>query len=188
MAVRAGLEIASKTRGVSSSHKRRKRLGTCLRHLPANPCAAIAWRTGFILGVLLLSVALVACGESSQDKAKAEVCDARAEISKQINKLQGLTPSSNAITEAKSGFEVIGRELKKIKDAQPDLASARKEQVEPAMKTFESELGTIASSVLAGISSGGVESALKAQAPKLKSALSALANSYKQALAPINCS
>jgi Tfp pilus assembly protein PilP len=141
-----------------------------------------------MLGVLLVSVLLVACGESSQDKAKTEVCDARTEISKQITKLQGLTPSSNAVNEAKGGLKVIGEELKKIKDAQHNLAPARKEQVEPATKAFESELKTIAASVEAIISSGDVESALKAAGQKLKSALGALATSYRHALAPINCS
>ena len=141
-----------------------------------------------MLGALFVSVSLVACGESSQEKANKDVCSARTEISKQITKLQGLTPSSNAVDEAKSGLKVIGDELRKIKDAQHDLAPARKEQVEPATKTFESELKTIATSVAATIPSGGVESALKAAGPKLKSALSALADSYKHALGPINCS
>lgn len=141
-----------------------------------------------MLGVLLISISLVACGESSQDKAQKEVCSARTEISKQISKLQGLTLSSTAVEEAKSGLESIGEELRKIKDAQHDLAPARKEQVEPATKAFESELKTIAAGVASSISSGGVESALKAAGPKLKSALTALANSYKHALAPIGCS
>ena len=140
-----------------------------------------------MLGALLISMTLVACGESAQDKAKREVCGARTEISKQITKLQALTPSSSAVNEAKSSLEVISKELKKIKDAQHDLAPARREQVEPATKTFESELKAIASSVAASLS-GGLESALKNAGAQLKSALSKLANSYKQSLAPISCS
>jgi hypothetical protein len=150
--------------------------------------AQAARRKALTLGAMLISMTLVACGESSQDKAKKDVCGARTEISKQITKLQGLTPTSNAVNEAKSSLEVIGTELRKIKDAQHNLAPARKEQVEPATKAFESELKVIASSVAASISSGGVESALKGAAPQLKTALSKLANSYKQTLGPINCS
>ena len=95
-----------------------------------------ARRTLSVLGALFVSVSLVACGESSQEKANKDVCSARTELSKQITKLQGLTPSSSAVDEAKSGPKVIGDELRKIKDAQHDLAPARKEQVEPATKTF----------------------------------------------------
>ena len=138
--------------------------------------------------VLLSAVTLAACGESSQDKAKADVCAARNEISKQITKLQGLTLSSNAVNEAKKSFEVIGQELGKIKDAQEDLEPARKEQVEAATKKFEGQLKTISSEVTSGLSPGNLQAALTAAEPKVKSALNTLASGYRQALAPINCS
>ena len=137
---------------------------------------------------LLICVSLAACGESKQEKAQKTVCNARAEISKQITKLQTLTPSATAIEEAKSGVKVIGDELKKIKEAQGDLAPARKEQVEPAVKVFDAELKSIAANVATNIPSGGLESALKAVGPRLKASLNALAASYRRALAPINCS
>jgi Tfp pilus assembly protein PilP len=140
-------------------------------------------------GAVLISVcALAACGESAQDKAKADVCAARTEISKQITKLQGLTLSSSAVNEAKSSVELIGKELKKMKDAQPNLDSARKQQVGAATKTFEDEFKKIASEVTSTVSSGSLSSSLAAAGPKLKSAVTALASSYRQALAPINCS
>jgi len=149
----------------------------------------ISRRRASVFGALLLSVAtFAACGESAQDKAKADVCSARSEISKQITKLQGLTISANVVDEAKGSLEAIGKELKKIKDAQGDLAPARKEQVEPATKTFETELKTITSEVVSTVSSGSVESALTGAGPKIKSALSKLAGAYTQALAPISCS
>ena len=138
--------------------------------------------------VLLSAVILVACGESSQDKAKADVCAARSEISEQITKLQGLTLSSNAVNEIKSSFEKIDEELTKIKDAQGDLEPARKERVEAATKKFEGQLKTIASEVTSGLSPSNLPAALTAAAPKVKSALKTLANDYRQALAPISCS
>ena len=58
------------------------------------------------------------------------MCAARNEISKQITKLQGLTFSSSTVTEAKAGFEAIGKDLTKIKNEQSALASPRKEQVQ----------------------------------------------------------
>ena len=71
--------------------------------------------------VLLSAMALAACGESAQDKAKAEICTARDEISKQVTKLQGLTISSNTGQEVKGSVEAIGDQLKKIKNAESDL-------------------------------------------------------------------
>src|SRR5262245_66129916 len=88
--------------------------------------------------VLAGTLALAACGESKQEKAIAQVCSARGEIKKQITKLEGLTISSNTVNEAKPSFEAIGTQLTKIRDAQPDLEPKRKEQIEPATKTFSS--------------------------------------------------
>ncbi len=138
---------------------------------------------------LLLSVAaFAACGESAQEKATAQVCKARSDISAQITKLQGLTFSSSTITEAKAGFEAIGKDLTKIKDEQPALAPARKEQVEKATSTFETELSSIAAGLVSSLGSGNIEAQLKSAGPQLKSALSTLAADYRQALAPISCS
>ena len=149
----------------------------------------ISRRKVSVLGALLLSVVtFAACGESAQDKAKADVCAARGEISKEVTKLQGLTLSSNALAEVKSSLEVIHKELTKIKDAQPDLEPARKEQVEAATKSFETELKTIASEVGSSLPSGNLESALTAAGPKIRPALSKLAGDYRQALGTINCS
>ena len=44
-----------------------------------------------LLLVLIAALALGACGESKEDKAKSTVCDARADIGKQVDKLKGLT-------------------------------------------------------------------------------------------------
>jgi hypothetical protein len=140
-----------------------------------------------VAAVLLGTLALAACGESSQEKAMAQVCSARNEISKQVTKLEGLTISTNTLNEAKASFEAIGNDLTKIKNAQPNLAPARKEQIQSATNTFQSQLNAIASGVASGLTSGSIESALKNAAPQLKSALSKLATDYKQALAPISC-
>jgi hypothetical protein len=138
----------------------------------------------FALAALGLSaLAVAACGESSQEKAKAQVCSARADISKRITKLGELTLSSNLPSEIKSGAEAIGKDLTKIKDEQDKLAPARKEQVQSATRTFESQV----SSTVSGLLSTKSLSLSNAEA-QLKSAASQLASSYKGALAPINCS
>jgi hypothetical protein len=138
--------------------------------------------------VLLSVIAFSACGESAQDKAKAQVCSARADINKQIAKLAGLSISTSFVTEGKAGFEAIAADLKKIKEAQPNLEPARKEQVEAATKGFEAQLNTITAGVAAKLGSGNPLSALSSAGPELKSAVTQLASDYKQALAPISCS
>jgi hypothetical protein len=130
----------------------------------------------------LLSVfALASCGESSQEKAKAEVCKARADISTQVKKLGELTLSPSVLTEAKSGVEAIGKDLTMIKNAQPDLEPARREQVEAATRTFESQANAILSEVTSKPSLSKLET-------QLKSSLKQLAAGYEKALAPLNCS
>jgi len=134
------------------------------------------------------SLALVACGESAQEKAAKNVCSSREEINKQITKLEGLTISSSTVTEAKTAFEAIGKDLTKIEDEQPNLAPARKEQVEKATQTFASQLSTIAGGLVTSLGVGNLEAELKSAQPQLRAALSQLGTDYKQALAPISCS
>jgi len=142
-----------------------------------------------VAATLAMSAAgLVACGESAQEKAKAEVCAARKSISEQVTKLEGLTISTNTLTEAKTGFETIGKELTKIKNAQPNLEPARREQVEAATKTFQAQLSSLVSGIASSLGSGSLSSALTNAEPKLKAALTQLGNDYKSALEPISCS
>jgi hypothetical protein len=138
-------------------------------------------RSFAIVATLLSAAALAACGESAEDKAKAQVCDARADISKQISTLTTLPISTSVLTEAKAGIETIGKDLKKIKDAQPDLQPGRKEQVEKATEAFGKQLNSTLSGVTSGLS-------LSNAGTQVKTALTQLGDSYTQTLAPINCS
>lgn len=148
----------------------------------------LASRGFWSVGALLLSAALFAgCGESAQEKATAQVCSSRNTISKEVQKLQGLTPSSSAADEAKKSLETISDELKKIRDAQSDLASPRKEQVEAATSTFGADLKTIGLEVAASLPSGNTEAAVAAATPKLKASAEKLGADYRQALGPISC-
>ena len=140
------------------------------------------------IGALLLSAAtFAACGESAQEKATAQVCSSRSTISKEVQKLQGLTLSSSAADEAKKSLETISDELKKMRDSQSDLAPARKEQVEAATDRFGADLKAIGREVAVSLPSGNVEAALAAAAPKLKASSERLAADYRQALGPISC-
>ncbi len=134
-----------------------------------------------IVALLLGVLVLAGCGESSQEKAKAQVCTARSDISKQVRMLSELTLSTSIITQAKTGLEAIGSDLMKIKDAQPNLEPARKEQIEVATHTFETQVTSIITGLASNPSLSNVEK-------QLKSSLSQYAKSFEQALAPVDCS
>ncbi len=134
-----------------------------------------------VIASLLSVLVLASCGESSQEKAKAQVCEARADISKQVKALSELTLSLNVLSEAKTGVEAIGKDLTKIKDAQPNLEPARKEQVQAATHTFEAQINSILSELTSKPSLSKLET-------QLKSSLTQLASGYEKALAPLNCS
>jgi hypothetical protein len=130
---------------------------------------------------LLSALVLAACGESKEDKAVKSVCSARADISKQISHLKSLTPTTATVEDVQSSLSAIGAALGKIKDAQGDLRGDRKQQVQNANQTFESQLKSITSSAVKSLSLGDAKT-------QLASALQQLESAYKQALAPIDCS
>lgn len=134
-----------------------------------------------VLALVLSALAFAACGESSQEKAKAQVCDARANISKEVTTLTGLTITTASVSQVKTSVEAISGDLTKIKDAQANLDPARKEQVQNATTTFASEVTKIVSGLASNLSLSNAEA-------HLKSAVSELAASYKKTLAPVNCS
>lgn len=134
-----------------------------------------------ILAVLLAGLVLAGCGESSQEKATAQVCSARSDIQKQVKTLGELTLSTSILSQAKAGLEAITSDLGKIKDAQPDLEPARRQQVETATHTLEGQVSSIITGFVSNPSLSSVEK-------QLKSSLTQYAKSFEKALAPINCS
>jgi hypothetical protein len=138
-------------------------------------------KTSLIAALSLGVLALMGCGESSQEKAKAQVCAARSDISKQVQMLSELTLSTNILTQAKNGLEAIGSDVTKIKDAQPNLEPARKQQIATATDTFASQVASIITGL---VSNPSLSSAEK----QLKSSLSQYVKSFEEALAPLDCS
>lgn len=139
--------------------------------------------------VLAAPLGLAACGESSQEKARKQVCAASSEISKQLTKLEALPINTSFPTEAVTSLETIAKSLKEVKDAAPDLEPARKEEVEAGTKAFLTQIGTITATLAAtAIKSGDTEAALKAAEPKIKTAENQLKADYKQAFAALKCS
>jgi ribosomal 50S subunit-associated protein YjgA (DUF615 family) len=128
-----------------------------------------------LLGVLVLA----GCGESSEEKA--QVCTAKSDIQKQVTMLSELTLSTSILTQAKDGLEAIAADLTKIKDAQPNLESARKRQIEAATPTFEAQVTSVITGLVTNPSISNAEK-------QLKSSLTQDAKSFEKVLAPVNCS
>jgi hypothetical protein len=138
-------------------------------------------RRAIALALSAASLLLAACGESDEDKAKTQVCDARADIKKHVDDLNGLTITSASVDEIQQDLQAIGDDLTKISDAQGDLAPDRKEQVEAANKAFRSEVQATAKRVVSGLTAGDAQA-------QLESAVGALVTGYKKAFAPVDCS
>lgn len=133
--------------------------------------------------LLLMAAALVltACGESEQEKAQNQVCDARADIRKEVDELSGLTLSTATVDGVTSSLQSIRSSLGKIKDAQSNLDGERKQQVQEANQQFEAEVRTIVQSL-------GSSMSLSEGATQVKDATTKLADSYRQTLGRVDCS
>jgi chemotaxis response regulator CheB len=144
---------------------------------------------GKLAGIAALSVialGLAACGESSEEKAKKQVCAATSEIKKQVQKLETLAISSSFLTEVKTSGEAIGKSANEIKSAAPNLAAANKQEFEAATRKFQIELGSLIATAVS--SSTGGEAALKSAEPKLKASVKALGTDYTKAFEGLKCS
>jgi hypothetical protein len=131
---------------------------------------------------LAVALALASCGgQSKQDQAQSQVCSARADISKHVDTLKGLTRSTATTSQVKTSLQAIRDDLAKIRDAQGDLKGTRKEQAQQANDAFVSEVKDVASTL---VSTTSVEDG-KA---RLSTAMQQLASSYQQAFAKIDCS
>src|SRR5947208_17169347 len=132
-----------------------------------------------LVAAALLIVA--GCGESAQDKAKKQVCNARTDLQKQVNELSSLTLSTATTEGVKTNLNAIRNDLKQIKGAQGDLSESRKAQVQQATQQFESQVKAIVQTV-------ATSTPLSAAATQVQAAVKQLVTSYKQSLAKVDCS
>jgi hypothetical protein len=137
--------------------------------------------------LLFVPLGLAACGESSEEKADKQVCSAVNEIKTQIKKLETLPISSSFPTEAKTSVEAIDKSVSKIKEAAPNLSSARKEEINSANQAFQTEIAAITTSVVSATKSSNLEAALKGAEPRIKAALSKLSSDYQKAFEALKC-
>jgi hypothetical protein len=132
------------------------------------------------LAVVMLALALGACGESDEEKAQKTVCDAKDDIGEQVDELASLTPATVTTDAVTQNLDAIKTDLEDISDAQSDLSSDRRSEVEAATKAFTSSVKGIASQLGRSLSASDA----KAQAA---TALKQLEASYQKAFAPLSC-
>jgi hypothetical protein len=120
-------------------------------------------------------------GESKADKAMSDVCDARADISTQVDTLKGLTPSTASVDKVKSGVQAIGADLSKIAQARKDLAGANREQVQQANQQFAAKVRELAGTVARSVTAQDA-------AAQLSQAARDLAAVYQSSYGKIDCS
>jgi hypothetical protein len=137
-----------------------------------------AW---IVLVVVLLAVALGACGESDEEKAQNTVCDAKADIGQEVDELKSVTPGTFTADGVTQNLSAIQVDLKNMSAAQSELSDDRRSEVEAATKEFTGSVQAVASEL------GGSLSASDAKA-QVVSSLQQLEASYKKAFAPVDCS
>jgi len=133
-----------------------------------------------VLAVVMLALGLGACGESSEDKAKATVCNARNDIGKQVDELKGLTPATVMTDAVKESLGAIRNDLKDISGAQSDLSNDRRSEAESANKAFTSSVKGIASQLGSSLSASDAKASVV-------TALQQLQATYQSTFARVNC-
>jgi hypothetical protein len=111
----------------------------------------------------------------------ADVCAARADISKQVDQLKNMTISSASTNQITDSLQAIRDDLSKIAAARKDLSDDRRQQVDAANTKFQS-------SVRATLLDVGKTVSLKDAATQLNNAFDRLAASYKEAFSGVDCS
>jgi uncharacterized protein YhaN len=133
------------------------------------------------VSLAVLGLFLAACGgQCDQEKATNDVCDARADIKKNVEELQNLTLGTATADQIQSNLNGIRDGFVKIGDARANLDGARKRQVEKANETFQSEVQKLVADL-------GKSTSLNDAAAQLKKDISSLATAYQDSLGPINC-
>lgn len=131
--------------------------------------------------VALATGLLAGCGgQSKEEKATAQVCTARDDIGKHVDKLQGMTLSTATTSQIKDSLQAIRKDLSTIVDAQGDLSDQRRKDVQAANEQFRS-------SVRQTIQSVGSTVSVDAAKNQLQQAFQQLASTYHSTVGKINC-
>jgi flagellar hook-associated protein FlgK len=134
----------------------------------------------------LTTIALVAagllagCGDSAEEKAQTTVCDARADISTQVDDLKALTPATFSTDAVSKSLRAIQSDLSDMRGAQSELSDDRRQQVQDATQTFTSAVKGVVKDI-------GTSTTAQDAANTVTASLQQLASSYDQAFSRVDC-
>jgi hypothetical protein len=117
---------------------------------------------------------------SAQKAAAGQVCAARDSIQSQVQTLTSLSAGDATKANVTSSLTAVKTDLRKMKDAEPDLAPARKQQVPDAVTAFGTQLNAILGQTVAGLSKNDAQT-------QAKNAAASLTSAVKKSLQPISC-
>ena len=129
---------------------------------------------------VLAALPLAACGDSAEEKAQNTVCDARADISTQVDDLKALTPATFTTDAVSKSLSAIQSDLSDMRSAQSDLSDDRRQQVEAANQEFASSVENVVKEI-------GTSTSAQDAASTVTAALQQLATSYEQAFSRVDC-
>jgi Tfp pilus assembly protein PilP len=89
---------------------------------------------------LVLGLGFAACGESEEEKAQNQVCDAREDINARVAELQRLTIGTATTDKIRTHLNAIKDDCNRIADCQGQLNDAEKQQVQNANEQFKSQV------------------------------------------------
>ena len=153
---------------------------------------ALMTRIALMIAAILIALVLGACGDSdeenapeavpsdTQETAKQTVCDARDDISEQVDTLKGITPETFTAAAVATSLSAIQSDVSDIKGAMPDLSDDLREQVQSANQAFENQVEGTVKEIGTSTTVTEAESAITAAADEL-------ASSYEDTFAGIDC-
>jgi citrate lyase gamma subunit len=97
-----------------------------------------------------------------------------------VQNLASLSAGSATKANVISSLNAVKADLQKMKDAQPDLAPAHKQQVQNAVTDFGTQLNAIIRQTVAGLSKTDAQT-------QVKDAAASLASAVEKSLQPISC-
>ena len=137
-------------------------------------------RLALTMPAVIAALVLAGCGESDEENAQQTVCDARQDISNQVDSLKSLTPATISTDAVSENVEAIQSDLSAIRGAQSELSDDRRQQVESANQEFTSQVRGILAEI-------GTSATAQDAASTISSAAQQLATTYEQTFARIDC-
>jgi hypothetical protein len=135
-----------------------------------------------LLGLLIAALTVAACGgESKSEKAQQQVCDARADIAKQVDELKGLTLSTATVSGVQENLSTIREGLEQIRSAQKSLNKDRRAEVKAATDEFVSTVTSVVKGLRSDVSLSEARSRITQAAQDLGAA-------FPASLGRIDCS